>query len=149
MNSIFDPTDNQELVTRAKKLNAESKALWGKMNVSQMLSHVNEPLMVMTGEKKIKFTLLGILLGNYLKKKYLRDRGFGKNLPTHEQFKVVDEKQFQAELEKFIETLSYLQQKGVSVITKNKHPFFGNMSPEEWGDMMYIHTNHHFKQFGV
>ncbi len=149
MNSVFNPIDNKALIERAKKLRPETQPLWGKMNVSQMLSHVHEPLLVMKGEKKIKFTILGFLLGKSLKKKFLRERGFGKNLLTHAQFKVVDEKQFQVEQERLIKTLNYLLEKGPSVVTKDKHPFFGHMTCEEWADMMYLHTNHHLNQFGI
>jgi hypothetical protein len=62
---------------------------------------------------------------------------------------MVDKKQFEAEQTKLINLLKELLEKGPSVITKNKHPFFGNMSQQEWDDMMYIHMNHHFTQFGV
>lgn len=149
MNSIFDPNDNQFLIERINKLSPQTQALWGKMSVGQMLSHMHEPLLVMRGEKVLKFTLLGMLFGNYLKKKYLKDRGFDKNLPTHTQSRVTNPKQFEVEKEKLIQTLIYFRENGSSVITKNKHPFFGNMTHEEWGDMMYIHTDHHLKQFGV
>ena len=149
MNSIFEQKDNHQLIERVKQLRPETQALWGKMNVAQMLAHVNEPLLVMQGEKTIKYTLIGRLFGKYLKNKFIKDRGFGKNLLTHEKFKVVEPKQFQTEQEKLIATLRILQQKGTTIITKNKHPFFGNMTHQEWGDMMYIHTDHHLKQFGV
>ena len=149
MNSIFDQKDNSQLIDRLKKLTPQTQGLWGKMNVSQMIAHVHEPLLVMKGDKTIKFTLLGMFFGKYLKNKFIKDRGFGKNLLTHAKFKVVDEKQFQKEQEKLIETLLLFQLKGPSIITKNKHPFFGNMTHEEWADMMYLHTNHHLNQFGV
>jgi hypothetical protein len=149
MKSIFDTKDNLELVERFKKLSPETQALWGTMSVSQMIAHTHEPLMVMTGNKVIKYTLLGMFFGNYLKKKYIKDRGFGKNLPTHKQFIVSDKKQFENELEKMLNTLQLILDKGHAIITKNKHPFFGNMTPEEWGDIMYLHSDHHLKQFGV
>lgn len=149
MNSIFNPADNNVLIDRFKKLSPESQPLWGTMDVSQMLSHVNEPLLVLKGDKVIKFTFLGMLFGGYLKKKYLKERGFGKNLPTHTQFKVTDKKQFESELEKLTKTILLIQEKGAAIITKHKHPFFGKMTPDEWGNMMYIHTDHHLKQFGV
>ena len=108
MKSIFNKADNGELIERVKKLSSETQPLWGKMDVSQMLAHIHEPLMVMTGDKKLSFTLMGVLLGRYLRKKYLRERGFGKNLPTHEQFKVVDKKQFKAEQNKLIALLDQI-----------------------------------------
>ena len=33
MKNIFNPTDNQELISRIEKLTPETKALWGKMTV--------------------------------------------------------------------------------------------------------------------
>ena len=149
MKSIFNQADNNELIERVKRLTPETQPLWGKMNVGQMLAHVHEPLLVMTGDKKLGFTPLGFLMGKRLKKKFLHERGFGKNLLTHTDFKMVDKKQFEAEQTKLINLLKELLEKGPSVITKNKHPFFGNMSHQEWDDMMYIHMNHHFTQFGV
>ena len=149
MKSIFNKADNNELIERVKKLSPETQALWGKMNVSQMLAHVHEPLLLMKGDTEVKFTLIGALLGKYLKKKFLRERGFGKNLATHAKFKMVDEKEFKTEQGKLIEQLNFLLEKGPSVITKNKHPFFGHMPAEEWDDMMYLHMNHHFTQFGI
>jgi hypothetical protein len=149
MKSLFNKADNEALILRINQLTAETQPLWGKMDVSQMLTHIITPLLVMKGEVKINFTLLGRLFGNKLKKKYLRERGFGKNLPTHTKFKVVDAKQFTIEQQKIKELLQELITKGTSIITKNKHPFFGNMTIQEWDDMMYLHVEHHLKQFGV
>ena len=149
MKSIFNKAENSEIIERVNKLSSETQPVWGKMDVSQMLAHIHEPLLVMTGDKKLSFTLMGILMGGYLKKKFLRERGFGKNLPTHSEFKMVDKKQFKAEQSKVIALLNLLHEKGPSVVTKNKHPFFGKMTQDEWSDMMYIHMNHHLNQFGV
>jgi len=69
MQSIFNKANNLVLIEMVKKLSPETQALWGKMSISQMLAHVYQPLLVMKGDKKIKFTLLGILVGKRLKKK--------------------------------------------------------------------------------
>ena len=138
-----------ELIARMDKLTPETTPQWGKMHPAQMLSHVREPLMIMKGEKQLKFTFLGMVFGKYLKKKYLRERGFGKNLPTHEQFRISDPRQFADEKVKLTKTLQEILSKGPAVVTKEKHPFFGVMTVEEWDDMMYLHLNHHFTQFGI
>ena len=149
MKSIFNKNDNAELIERIKKLNSETQGLWGKMNVGQMLKHVRVPLQLMNGSKQIKFTLLGFFFGKTLMKKYFKDRGFGKNLPTHTEFRVVDKKEFESEQKELIHILQQFLEKGPSSVTKNKHPFFGHMSAEQWDDMMYLHLNHHLQQFGV
>jgi hypothetical protein len=33
--------------------------------------------------------------------------------------------------------------------SRQPHFFFGHMSPEEWATFMYIHLDHHLRQFGV
>lgn len=149
MKSIFNKNDNAELIERINKLNPETQGLWGKMNVSQMLKHVHVPLLLMNNSKQIKFTLLGFLFGKRLMKKYFKDRGFGKNLPTHTEFKVADKKVFDAEKQALIQTVQQFLEKGPASVTKNKHPFFGHMTAEQWDDMMYLHLNHHLQQFGV
>lgn len=29
------------------------------------------------------------------------------------------------------------------------HPIFGRMSVRDWGVLLYKHTDHHFRQFGI
>lgn len=33
--------------------------------------------------------------------------------------------------------------------TLQHHPMFGDLDKEAWGRLIYIHLNHHLKQFGV
>jgi hypothetical protein len=30
-----------------------------------------------------------------------------------------------------------------------EHPIFGTMSPQDWGVLLYKHTDHHLRQFGL
>ena len=41
MKNVFKQSDAAEVIDRINKLNPETKALWGKMNVTQMLAHCN------------------------------------------------------------------------------------------------------------
>ncbi|MBP9797478.1 MAG: DUF1569 domain-containing protein, partial [Chitinophagales bacterium] len=38
---------------------------------------------------------------------------------------------------------------GPTGVTKDKHPFFGKLSPEEWDTLTVKHLDHHLRQFGV
>jgi len=42
--NLFDPAVKQDIIARINKLTPQSKALWGKMNVSQMLAHLQVPI---------------------------------------------------------------------------------------------------------
>jgi hypothetical protein len=42
MKSLFNRQHNDEIIERLNRLTAETKGVWGKMNVSQMLAHTHE-----------------------------------------------------------------------------------------------------------
>ncbi len=44
MENLFTPVENQEMVDRINAITPDTKALWGKMTVAQMLAHCPEPL---------------------------------------------------------------------------------------------------------
>ena len=63
MKSIFNPADNQEIITRIQSLSPESKALWGKMSVDQMLKHINDAVLVSFNEKELHVSFIFRILG--------------------------------------------------------------------------------------
>lgn len=40
MKSLYNKADNEALILRINQLTAETQPLWGKMDVSQMLTHI-------------------------------------------------------------------------------------------------------------
>ena len=38
---------------------------------------------------------------------------------------------------------------GPEIITNKTHPFFGELSLEEWGRLQWKHLDHHLRQFSV
>ena len=71
MSTIFNTSDNEFIISRLNQLTSDSKALWGKMNVSQMIVHCQQPLLVSEGKLEVKRTLLGMVVGKMMKKKFL------------------------------------------------------------------------------
>jgi hypothetical protein len=84
-------------------------------------------------------------------KKKLIDNGedFKHNLPTSKQFKMESDFDFKKEQELLINMVQSVGHKGESAIKMKIHPFFGQMTPNEWGILFYKHLDHHLKQFGV
>lgn len=149
MEDIFKRDDNLNIVDRLNRLTPESQPLWGKMTVSQMLVHCQKPIDVLTGKLRLKGGLLGFLFGKMAKNNFLKMRGFGKNAPTHPKFKIKSDPNFEAEKELLVSMVEMLGNLGTDSIAIDKHPFFGPMTHEEWGSLMYLHLDHHLKQFGV
>ena len=150
MKTLFAANENQEIIERINKLTPESKALWGKMNVEQMLAHNRMPLLAAFGKEKMsKRGLISYLFGKMAKKQILSPKSFGKNLPTDKKFIIVNTDNFEKEKQALIENVMLFSKNGPDKITKEPHGFFGNLTQEEWGMLQYKHLDHHLSQFGV
>jgi hypothetical protein len=150
MKTLFNTTDNAAIIARINLLNPESKALWGKMDVAQMIAHCEVPIRAAFGEITLSKTFIGILFGRYFKKKLVtQNNPFSKNLPTDKHFLIHDTRIFDAEKTKLIKQISRFLETGQSGITKNPHPFFGKLTPDEWAALQWKHLDHHLRQFGV
>jgi Protein of unknown function (DUF1569) len=147
--NIFNPVVTNEIVSRINLVKQNQQPLWGKMNAAQMMAHCQMPLKVATGDAQLKRSILGFVVGKMMKKKFMQDEGFGKNLPTDKSFIMNDEKEFTTESINLIEQLSKFQHLNQDELEARPHPFFGKMNAEEWGTLSYKHLDHHLRQFGV
>jgi len=148
MKSLFNTEENNLKKERINKLTPHSQPLWGKMNVSQMLAHMQAPMLVSFGELKLKGGLMGFLFGKMAKKQMLMDKPFKKSMPTMKEFKVA-EKDFETEKNTLLSYIDRFVTEGPKIITKLPHPFFGKLTLEEWDILQWKHLDHHLRQFGV
>ena len=150
MKSLFNLKDSQEIIGRINFLTNKSQAQWGKMNISQMVTHCQAPLKVAFGEMKLKRGIPGFLFGKIVKKKLTKDENpFDRNLPTDKGFIVVDERDFEKEKNNLIQIVKRFQEAGPDALSKDPHPFFGKLNSTEWDIIQWKHLDHHLKQFGV
>lgn len=148
--SIFESSTTQLLLERIEKLNNNSTALWGKMNVAQMLTHCCLPYKVIFGETKHNIPFIfKILMKSYLKKIMTDDVPYKKNLPTAKNFIVADNRDFEIEKNNLKKYIIDTEHKGVDYLVNFKHPLIGYLTQVEWSNLLYKHLDHHFKQFGV
>ncbi len=150
MKSLYHKETANEFILRLNKLTNQSHALWGKMDVAQMLTHCQKPLEIASGALVPKTSrIVKVLFGKSAKKQLINDPEFKKNLPTFAEAKIVDKREFENERTKLIHLVENFQAKGVAGLTKAEHPFFGKMSENDWDILMVKHLNHHLQQFGV
>jgi len=149
MKSLFTPDGNAEIIDRINKLTPSTPQVWGKMNVSQMLAHCQQPLKVAFGEVKMKQGLMGILFGKMMKKKLTGTQPFQKNLPTAKPFIIANPGEFELEKTKLIALVKKFYSEGPNALSKDPHPFFGRLTDEEWDKLSWKHLDHHLQQFGV
>ena len=147
MKSIFNVAIRDELIQRIQSLKPGNSALWGKMTLYQMLRHCILWDEMVEGKKKYKQVFLGKLFGKMILKKVLKnDAPLRKNTPTLPALKIVGSGDIALEKSNWI---AHIQQYAQFSNTNLVHPFFGKMSKEEIGYMVYKHADHHLRQFGA
>ena len=149
MKSIFEQEVYNEVLERINLLSSETKAQWGQMNVAQMLSHCQNPLLVALGRKELKKpNFLMRLLYKSFKSAMYNDKLWKKNLGTPKEYKVVADKEFYSEKTALLGLIDDFYEE------RNKersepHPVFGHFTHDQWGMLQYKHLDHHLRQFGV
>ncbi|WP_159799783.1 DUF1569 domain-containing protein [Flavobacterium sp. MK4S-17] len=149
MQSLFNPDANQLVIQRINKLTPISLSEWGKMTVSQMLLHCQQPINVSRGTLVLKPNLISFLFGKMAKKKMAGAQPFRHSLPTIKEFKITHEPDFETEKQNLIALVKTFSDEGHAAIKVTKHPFFGEMTMQEWDTLQWKHLDHHLKQFGV
>ena len=150
MKNIFDLKDANEIINRISQLTPDSKALWGKMSVSQMLAHCNITYELVYENKHPKpNAFVGFILRTFIKKTVVNEVPYKHNGGTAPIFIIKDEKNFEEEKTRLIEFIKKTQALGGSYFDNKESHSFGKLTQSEWNNMFYKHLNHHLSQFGV
>jgi hypothetical protein len=147
MQSLFEPSARQEVLGRLDRLQSTSARQWGKMNAAQMMEHCARALEVGTGDKPLPHTLIGKILGPLVKKGMVGDKPFSKNSPTDPKLVVSDERDFASQKTRLTNVIGRFCELGPDSAGTKVHSFFGKLTGDEWGRLMYKHLDHHLKQF--
>jgi len=146
MKTFFDPAVKAELTARLQSLQPGDAARWGTMDSARMLAHCVEGMKMGTGELKVKGGFPS-LIGWMFKKLAYDERRFRRNAPTAAELKISDPREFETEKAHLMEMFGSFQ--GPASVKNLKHPFFGTLTADQWGMLLYKHLDHHFRQFGV
>ncbi len=149
MNNLYEKESYDEIVARFEKLTPETQRLWGKMSVSQMMAHCSVGIRMALGDIKPKRSLIGLLIGRFYKGMVTGAIKMPKNSPTAPIFLMTEEKDFLKEKKTLVALLNRMHKGGEAGATTHPNPFFGKLTPSEWGQGQYHHLDHHLRQFGV
>jgi hypothetical protein len=120
------------------------------MNVGQALAHCAAALELALGERRPPRVLIGRLFGWIVKPLALgNDAPMRRNTPTVPGIEVVDERDVEAERRRLADMIDRFTTAGPAGCTTHPHSFFGRLTPDEWGVLMYKHLDHHLRQFGA
>ena len=149
MKNLSDVQTFEEVINRLQKLQPESKAVWGKMNVAQMFAHLQETYKVPLSDKPMPRMFIGRLIGWVFKPVLYNDKPWKRNLPTAANFIIKDERDFYTEKNGLLSLVEKFHKSAPENIGKYPHPMFGKFTTAQWGQAMYKHLDHHLIQFAV
>ncbi len=148
--SIYLRATTNDLIDRIQKLQPDSQALWGKMNVGQMLSHCCVPYQQILGEDTTKpGPFIRLFMKVFFKKSMTNEVPYAKNLPTGPNFIRRSTHDIEEEKARLIDYIQQIEKIGPEKLATIPSPLFGKLSAIEWNNLLYKHIDHHLKQFGV
>ncbi len=147
MTDIFEDRVVMDLSDRINELMIDSKAKWGKFNVSKMICHLQDNLRYPLGlSEEVKDLIKGPpLFARTLVRLYLP---WPKNSPTG--LNMLETQPVEIEKDK-IKTIELLNQFKLNKDLEKWpfHPFFGKLDGVSWAKLLYRHLDYHLKQFRV
>lgn len=148
--NIFDKSVTDEVIERINSLSTESKPLWGKMNVAQMLAHLSVTYeMIFTEKHKKPNAFLRFILKTFIKKTVVGTQAYKKNGQTAPAFLIVDQRDFEVEKKRLIDYLLQTQSLGKEHFEGKESNSFGKLTGDEWNNMFYKHLDYHLTQFNA
>jgi hypothetical protein len=153
MKNLFDPILVEDTKQRILQLRLESERQWGSMAVAQTLAHCTSSIEMAMGVIQAKRAPFPAnLLGPLIKPLVFRDdKPLRRNSPSSPELFSTDPTQceLQRERSRLIAAIDSFASQGAACCSRNPHPFFGPLKPEQWAILMYKHVDHHLRQFGV
>ena len=149
MKNLYESETVNEVITRIDKLQPTAERHWGKMSVAQMMAHCSAAFDMASGRLNTSRNLIGRLIGPLVRPIYTNEKPFSRNSPTDPKLVVSDQRDFLREQEQLKLKLRQFHEGGETQCTRNPHPFFGDLTPQQWSRGMYKHMDHHLRQFGV
>lgn len=150
MKNIFDRSVSNEVIARINKLKPDTKPLWGKMSVEEMLAHCNVTYELVYDNIHPKNNAFKKwLLKTFVKNMVVGEKPYKKNSRTAPEFLITTSKNFQEEKQRLIAYIEKTQQLGSEYFEGRESHSFGKLKTTEWNNMFYKHLDHHLNQFGV
>jgi hypothetical protein len=149
MPNLFDAADRDRLLHRLSSVQPSSARQWGKMNPAQMMAHCSIALEVACGDTVMKQAFIGRVLSPFVKGAVLGEKDMKRNSPTDPTFRVADDRNFDAERARLSALVEKFHRRGETAADGIVHSFFGRLTGDEWGRLMYKHLDHHLRQFSA
>jgi hypothetical protein len=150
LSNVFNPDVSNQIIQRINSLNPNSPALWGKMNVAQMLAHCSVTYeMIYESKHPAPKGIMKLMLKLFVKGIVVNEKAYPKSSRTAPAFVISEPKVFETEKKRLIDYITHTQQLGEAYFDNKESLSFGKLNKVEWNNLFYKHLNHHLSQFGV
>lgn len=150
MKNVFNKSDVGDFINRINNLTPETRPLWGKMSIEQMLAHCNVTYeMAFENIHPKPNAFFRLLLKLFVKSAVVSSKPYKKNGQTAPQFIIKSSKDFLEEKKRLINYITKTYTLGENHFEGKLSHSFGKLKKEEWNNMFSKHLDHHLKQFGV
>jgi hypothetical protein len=146
MAMLHDPEYRTRIQTRLNTLRPDTKPLWGKMSVDQMLWHINQGLALSLGH--ITAESIKTPLPRPIMKFIVLNLPWPKGAPTLPQAEARQQYDFEAERSRCLQLLDEFARKRLDERWP-LDPVFGKVTGRFKSRLQAKHLDHHLRQFGV
>jgi hypothetical protein len=147
MKTMWNEQDRQNLCRRLAQVTPGTTPRWGRMSAPQMMAHLTDVLRVAFGDLTPVPRKLPIRYPP-LKQLIIYALPFPKNAPTAPEVICRSASEWQGEVTELTSLVGRFGREPRGRAWPD-HPAFGTMNARSWGVLMYRHTDHHLRQFGV
>jgi hypothetical protein len=151
MKTLVREDEKAEILRRLRTVRPDSPRLWGRMSAHQMICHLNDSFLAVTGQRYASpaTSLLQRTLVKWIAL-YLPVR-WPPDIQTRPEIDQAiggtQPADFAADVAQ-LETLVELVTTRRDCFDGQQHPIFGPMSHTAWLRWAYLHMDHHLRQFG-
>jgi hypothetical protein len=146
MASVENDTQLNFLIARIDRLTSTHTAQWGSMSVHEMICHLTDQMRVALAEiecvRRDNLVLRTIARWLVIHTPLPVPRGKIKTVPEMQSTSPGD---WTVDLQTCKDLMTRISGEPVCGI----HPAFGPLTDREWEILVYKHTDHHLRQFGV
>lgn len=147
---MFVKSSLEYVLSILNKLDDQAQPNWGKLTPQEMVEHLTDMLKVASGEVKHKLQIPTEKIESM--QRFLEtDKEMVRNIevPFAPKERVLRNESISDVIDEFAEQWITFEEHYENEDKKEVHPFYGELSFEQWSKFNSKHLTHHFKQFSL
>lgn len=147
---MFVKSSLEYILPLLNRLDSEQHPLWGKMTAQEMIEHLTDTLKIASGEIKQKLLIPSEKVESM--QRFLEtDKEMIRNIevPFAPKERTLRNENISDAIDEFTEQWIAFEEHYENPNVTELHPFYGDLSFDQWKKLNSKHLTHHFKQFGL